>query len=802
VIRRFLSSSAAAAALLLVLLPSSAAAQPAVSVYPLAGTSYNLPGTQITFRGIAPNQIGSVRVVGSSTGVHSGHIAPDSDGQGGSFLPDRPFAAGETVTVSTSLNIVGGRSGTFSFKVVHPSRPITPMTLIKVPNTANALQHFRSRPDLLPAALHVIKNSAPASQGDIFLAPQYGPVQNGPMILDPSGHVLWFQPFPMSQKQIITDFRVQNLYGKPVLTWFQGTTNHGSGQGEGVIFDQSYRRINVVKAGNGLAMDLHEFLVTPQGNAYILAASPVSIPSIVNKPILDYTVQEIDIKTGLVLFEWHSLDHIPLSYSYFGTHSHGFVFDPYHANSVGLDHGGNLIVSMRNTSAVYDINRSTGHINWELGGKHPSFRMGRGTTTVFQHDAVVQPDGTITMFDDGGGPPTVRNARGIRVSVNTARRTVTLLNTYPHLPQLPTNFEGSVQPLSGGDVFIGWGQQPYFSEDNARGQQIFDARFIQPSGSYRAYRFQWNAQPPTTPAMAQGWAAGGMPELFASWNGATDVAAWRVLAGNSSRSLIPVAVTSRKNFETAVPANTEAPYLEVQPLNASGRTLASSRVVNVPRHVVIYGGSAFVPPSSGFGGVPVGCFTGSTCKFTTTIYAGHTLLAKTGTERVNAGGTGIVYFRLSGAARNMLARAKSHRLGVSVRTTDASGLWTRRSMNLVPFSTSGSGPHRSLSSSSLLSLVGTTDFVNSNGTGGILAACHASVAPCAVRATISVGRTVIARTGREWVGAGDLGYVIFSLTSAGRSMLAHAGGNQLGAQVSLSTGNQTARGQVALVRFS
>jgi hypothetical protein len=263
-----------------------------------------------------------------------------------------------------------------------------------------------------------------------------------------------------------------------------------------------------------------------------------------------------------------------------------------------------------------------------------------------------------------------------------------------------------------------------------------------------------------------------------------------------------VAVTSRKNFETAVPANTEAPYLEVQPLNASGRTLASSRVVNVPRHVVIYGGSAFVPPSSGFGGVPVGCFTGSTCKFTTTIYAGHTLLAKTGTERVNAGGTGIVYFRLSGAARNMLARAKSHRLGVSVRTTDASGLWTRRSMNLVPFSTSGSGPHRSLSSSSLLSLVGTTDFVNSNGTGGILAACHASVAPCAVRATISVGRTVIARTGREWVGAGDLGYVIFSLTSAGRSMLAHAGGNQLGAQVSLSTGNQTARGQVALVRFS
>jgi hypothetical protein len=351
-------------------------------------------------------------------------------------------------------------------------------------------------------------------------------------------------------------------------------------------------------------------------------------------------------------------------------------------------------------------------------------------------------------------------------------------------------------------MFLGWGQQPYFSEDNAAGQEIFDAHFVEPTASYRAYRFQWSGQPRTNPSVAQGWGAGDLPMVFASWNGATAVSAWRVLAGSSSSSLTPVARAARSGFETGIAAKTEAPYLQVQPLDAHGSVMASSAVVSVPRHVVIYGGSAFVPPSSGFGGVPVGCFTGAVCKLTTTVYAGHTLLARTGPERVGAGGTGIVYFRLSGSARTMLARARSRRVPVSVRVTDASGVWSRRAMNLIPFSTSGSGPHRSVSGSRSLSLVGSTDFVNSSGVGGILADCHAAVVPCPVNATISAGSTVIARTGREFIGAGDLGYVFFSLTSAGRSLLAHASGNQLGVSVKLTSGSQAAEGQLALVRFS
>src|SRR5205807_8447462 len=143
--------------------------------------------------------------------------------------------AGETVTVSTGLNIAGANNGKFSFAIEQPSPPIAPMPLPLVPAGSNGLQHFRSRPDLLPPSVTVTKSSAPGSEGDIFLAPQFGPSQNGPMILDPQGNLLWFLPYAVSRKLLITDFRVQTYRGQRVLTWFQGFTNHGSGIGEGVI---------------------------------------------------------------------------------------------------------------------------------------------------------------------------------------------------------------------------------------------------------------------------------------------------------------------------------------------------------------------------------------------------------------------------------------------------------------------------------------------------------------------------------------------------------------------------------------
>ena len=387
---------ALAAAVALLAAPGSALAQAQVAVFPSPGTTSALPQTQITFRGIPASQIGHITVVGSSSGAHSGAIDADSDGQGGSFVPSVPFTAGETVTVTTGLNVLGGTSGTFHFGIASPFGTINPMKLPMVPAGSNGVQHFHSQPNLLPASITVNRSSSSAYPGDIFVTPQYGPLQNGPMILNSSGKMIWFQPIPANE--LATDFRVQTLNGQPVLTWWQGYTNNGSGRGEGVIYNTQYQQIGTVQAGNGLqGMDLHEFLVTPQGDAYIVGVSPVHYAGM-GRPLMDSVIQEIDIKTGLVLFEWHALDHIPITQSFFKKGAPGFVYDPYHLNSISIDSDGNLIVSMRNTWGVYKIDHNTGAVIWTLGTNQNNFKMGSGTQTAFQHDVLVQSGGMFTAF--------------------------------------------------------------------------------------------------------------------------------------------------------------------------------------------------------------------------------------------------------------------------------------------------------------------------------------------------------------------------------------------------------------------
>src|SRR6185312_6503733 len=486
--------------------------------------------TQITFRGTPVSALGPIQVVGSRSGAHAGTLLPDSDGQGGSFIPSTPFVGGETVTVSTQLNVIDAHNSQFSFRVQKSAPSLPPATLARIPAGTSGLQHFRSRLDLQPASIIVSRNTAPASSGDIFVAPQFGPSQDGPMILDSSGRLVWFKPTAVSRKTLIADFRVQSLHGAPVLTWWQGSTNGGSGRGEGVIYDQNYRQIAIVHAGNGLDEDLHEFLITPQGQAYIIAVAPVWLPGR-KREVMDSVIQEIDISTGLVMFDWHALDHIPLPMSSkYSDDVPGQVLDPYHINSVSLDSDDNLIVSARNTSAVYKINHTTGRIMWTLGGKKSSFKMGRGTSTAYQHDAVVEPDGTLTMFDDGGGPPRVHQfSRGVRIRLDLKHMTASLVREYDHPPQIASAFEGGEQLLPNGDTFVGWGQQPYFTEFDSHGHANFDAHFTVPTDTYRAYRFPWTAQPPTTPALAAANGTDGTAQLWASWNGATDVSAWRIV---------------------------------------------------------------------------------------------------------------------------------------------------------------------------------------------------------------------------------------------------------------------------------
>lgn len=566
---------------------------PIVSTFPIAGGRVAAPQTQISFRGISPTRIGKIVVTGSRSGRHTGRLEADSDGQGASFLPARPFTPGEAVTVKTNLHIRGGEKdarggerGTFHFTIATPAGSIPSMPLPPAARVPGDELTFQSEPGLTPAAVEITKQSSGAAPGDIFLTPQQGPSQNGAMILDPGGQLVWFQPVPAGD--MAADLRVQTYRGRPVLTWWQGYSGAGLGDGVDVIEDSSYRQVAVVHAGNGLYADLHEFRLTPQGTALLTAYYPVywnasAVHGSTRQVVLDSVVQEIDIKTGLVLFQWDSLDHVPLSRSYEPLpKSAGGPFDYFHVNSIQLTGDGNLIVSARNTWAAYEIDHQTGAILWTLGGKSSTFKLGTGVEFAFQHDVHVHAKGdpTVTLFDDGGGPPRLHNqSRAIRVRIDGKDKTATLVEQDLHSPALTTSFEGNLQALTGGDEFVGWGQQPYFTEFDSRGQMVFDGRFVGQNSSYRAYRFKWTGTPRTPPAIAAS-NSGDTTNVYGSWNGATDVTAWRVLAGAASNQLQPVTTAAKKGFETQIQIPAAA-YVALQALDSRGRVLGTSKVVQV-----------------------------------------------------------------------------------------------------------------------------------------------------------------------------------------------------------------------------
>jgi hypothetical protein len=590
-IRIAMRTGAAALTVLAVLLPgltggaaSSTAAGASVSVFPISGSRVAPPHAQISFRGIAPDQIGTITVTGSRSGQHSGTLKPHSDGQGASFVPGRAFRSGEVVTVKTGLNIVGGQSGTFHFTVATPAGRLPNRPFASSVRVRGDVLHFRSRPDLAPTAVRITHRGSHTAPGDIFLAAEYGPVQSGPMVIDGNGNLVWFKAVP--KYNLAADVRVQTYEGRPVLTWWQGYFGAGVGSGVDVINDQAYHQIAVVRAGNGLTADLHEFKLTSRGTALVAAVYPVrwdasSIHKSKNAIVFDGVVQEIDIKTGLVEYQWDSLDHIPLSATYttFPPHT-GAPFDYFHLNSIDEDRDGNLLVSARSTSAMYKIDHSNGRVIWTLGGRYSTFKLGPGAATAFQHDARVQStgDSRITVFDNGAGLYKVHSqSRGLIVGLDLRHKTARKIGEFDHSPHLLAAFEGNVQPLPNGNTFIGWGQQPYFSEYNSRGQTLFDGRFVDTNASYRAYRFPWVGMPQTRPSVAAS-GTGSQSTVYVSWNGDNRVAQWRVLAGTTSTSLTPVTTAATSGFETTIHVK-GAPYFAVQGLDGHGQVLGQSAAV-------------------------------------------------------------------------------------------------------------------------------------------------------------------------------------------------------------------------------
>jgi hypothetical protein len=565
-------------------LNSSAIKAGSVTVSPLSGSRDATPRTQISFLGVPARAIAGVSVVGSRSGAHAGRLLAYSQGDGASFVPSQPFVEGERVQVRARVRVgasIGAISDAFAI-AEQDALTTTPETIHS--GSASEVQSFRSRPDLRPPAVTVTASSPAVAPGYEFAAPYTGPGQAGPMILDQSGALVWFKPLPTDT--FATNFRVQRYLGRPVLTWWQGDISvHGYGIGEGVVANGSYAEVARVRAGNGVRADLHELQLTPQGTALITAYEPIlcdlsSLGGSSDDAVTDGLVQEVDVKTGLVMFQWTSLDHVALDESYNKPReaSTAKPFDFFHLNSINLDPDGTLLVSARNTWAVYELDPRSGEILWRLGGKRSSFALGPGVRTAWQHDPRVLAGGALSIFDNGSSPTVHRQSRGLVVTVDPRSKRATLDTQLVHPSPLVAESQGNLQALENGDWFIGWGQDPHLSELNASGTLLFDARFPPHTQSYRSFRFAWSGAPADRPAFVFQAAGGGAGTAYASWNGATGLAGWRVLSGPSARALAPIAQAPRNGFETAIAIAPGAAgsYMTVQALDSAGQILATA----------------------------------------------------------------------------------------------------------------------------------------------------------------------------------------------------------------------------------
>ena len=550
-----------------------------VAAYPSPGTIAASADTEISIRGRAR---GTVTVRGSQTGRHRGRYVRHSDGDGFSFLPRGRFAGGERVTVETALPIEGARGGDFSFRVARtPGRVDIAQRFLENTPPGKRLR-FRSRPDLAPPVVTVDPRYRGASDGHVILSPKskIDAGQAGPMIVDTTGNLIWFTPLPGIRAA--TDVRVQRYRGKPVITYWEGTSRQGIGVGRLVIRDEQYRIIKRLQTPNGYLADLHEFLITPQNTALVIAYPAVranlsGLGGAANGQVIDSVIQEIDIATGRVIFEWHSLGAVRLADTFSKPiPSPNIPFDYFHANSVSLDRDGDILVSARNTWGVYKIDRVTGRIVWTLGGKRSTFRMPRETQFAWQHDARRRADGALTVFDNSAFPPVRKYSRALDLRLDTKKKTVRLLKSRRHPRRLLAATQGNYQTLPSGGAFVGWGSQRYFTEYDREGDVVWDARLAVGYETYRAYRSPWVGRPATRPRVAGVRRSGGRVDVYASWNGSTETSQWEILAGDDPDALVAVTRVSRDGFETRTRITTTGDYVVARALDSAGNPLSTS----------------------------------------------------------------------------------------------------------------------------------------------------------------------------------------------------------------------------------
>ena len=537
--------------------------------------------------GRPPASLADISVSGSRSGHHSGRLKAYSQGDGASFVSSKPFAAGETVTVRGRLK-VAGKAQPFAYHFVvavpdnlqlrslgaRPRRPGRDAALPLTPRTGTAgardhgeLDRRRRRETCSPP-------------------PTPARARTAPMIFNQAGQVIWFNPVPAGDAA--TNLQVQQLNGQPVLTYWQGyIPPQGFGEGEEVILNSDYQLVGRVHAGNGLKADLHDFHITPQDTAVLTVFEPIdcnlsSDHGPASGAVTDSIFQEIDLRTGLVRREWSSLDHVPLSdsYSAANTTSDEWPFDYFHLNSIDPLASGRTLISARNTWALYELSSTTGQVLLRIGGKHSEVKLAGNAATAFQHDATMLENGTISVFDNGGVPKVHPQSRGLVLAINPQTKTDTVRRRVRALGGAVLRQSGQHPAARRAATCSSAGAPSPTSPSSAPpGSSSSTATCTAPTSPTAPTASPGSERRPPRPRSPRPPSTTGTATVYASWNGATQVASWRVLAGASPTQLAPVATAADAGFETAIATPGAAPYVEVQALEAAGAVIGTSKTI-------------------------------------------------------------------------------------------------------------------------------------------------------------------------------------------------------------------------------
>ena len=573
-----------------------------IDVSPAPETGTANPATQISFLGAPAADIRAVSVVGERSGAHPGRMRGFSQGDGASFAPYTPFQDGERVSVHAVLRAGNGsRRLGFQFRVDTPY-PTSILSPFGNPPAAPAdSQSFYTLPGAQVPVLSVTTPDRDPAAGDILTTNGPGPGQYGPLIYTPQGRLVWFDR--LSGGEVAENLSEQTYAGRRDLTWWKGRVlSLGFGLGEDLVMDSRYQTLARIRGGNGLQADLHDFQLAPGGVAYITAYNPIrcdlsAIKGARGGAIVDTAIQQIDVRTGLVRWEWHALDHVGASESEVEVPTDGGPWDYFHLNAIDPEPGGNILITARSTWAAYQLQAGSGSVLWRLGGNRSSFKMGPGTEMAWQHDGRVLGDGEVSFFDDGSNPPIHQQSRAVRIRLDLKARRASLASDYTHAdPPLLAASQGNAQTLAGGRTLVGYGGVPAISEFATDGSLLFDAHQPFDMSFYRAFRFPWSGRPPTPPAVLASLNDTSEETIVhASWNGATEVASWRVLAGQRPGSLRAQTTIASAGFESSATLPTKHAYVAVQALDAAGRVLGSSNAARV----ISYGASLQSPGGSG-----------------------------------------------------------------------------------------------------------------------------------------------------------------------------------------------------------